>query len=383
MDKSEKSGYYPYQMFKKAVMEGWITSEHTLNDEQFQPASLDLRIGERGWRIRSSFLPEGVTVERKLQQNQLKMYDVDLRDGAVLERGSIYLIPLLEEMDLPDYLKGETNPKSSTGRLDIFTRIVTDNSHRFDEVMAGYQGKMYLEVVTRSFTVKVKAGLSLNQLRLYRGDVLESTLGDDDLKEIHKKTPIIYDFSGVKIKDDRVIFNKGLFVSVSISHLRDRKLIGFKAKKNSNILDLSKENEYKVEDFWERVYQEPGGFAILEPEEFYILVSNERIAIPHDYVAEMVAYEPNSGELRTHYAGFFDPGFGYGKDGEVQGTKAILEVRPRDVPFLIEDGQTFCKLIFKRTIERPTIYYGESKNSHYQGQGLTLSKHFKPFEKEI
>ena len=375
MNKGKTTGYYPYQLLNGMVRASYIRSDRTFKDSQYQPASIDLRLGEHGWRIRSSFLPDDDTVDRKL--DALKMYPIDIRDGHILEKGSIYLIPLLEELDLPEDIRGETNPKSTTGRLDVFTRVVTDRSHRFDEIQPGYKGKMYLQIISRSFAVRVQTGLCLNQLRLRKGNLADCSVSDDEITNIHRETPLVYDDSGKPIGDDRLLVDNGLFISVAVPSYEDGQPVGYKAKKNSNILDLSRTYFYKTEDFWEPAIPDSRGFLILEPEEFYILVSKQKIRIPPEFVAEMVAYEPNSGELRTHYAGFFDPGFGFGKAGEVKGTKAILEVRPRDVPFMINDGQTFCKLLLKRMVYATDLVYGQDGRSHYQFQGLALSKHFK------
>jgi len=260
----------------------------------------------------------------------LTMYDIPLVPAAVLERGHVYLIPLLEVLALPPYLRGKTNPKSSTGRLDIFTRVITDAHARFDDIRPGYHGALYLEVFSRSFTIKVHQGLSLNQLRLFFGD---APLDDVALRRLHHVEPLLYDDDDRPIPLDAVHMDGGLFLGVATAGHAES-VVGYKAKKNSDVIDLSKIDFYDPSAFWEPVRCSPSRPLILEPEEFYILTSKEKVSIPPAYAAELVAYDAGSGELRTHYAGFFDPGFGYGR-GARRGTKAVLEVRPHDVPFLL------------------------------------------------
>ncbi len=370
-----KSGYLAVQSIELACHQGFIHSETTLKPWQFQPVSLDLRLGREAYRIQSSFLPENETVMAKLKDIQL--YKIDLRDGGILEKGAIYLIPLLEELDLPASIYGRTNPKSSTGRLDMFTRVIVDYGHRFDEVPAGYRGKMYLEVIPRSFPVRVTEGLSLNQLRMVHGD---PQLSDKNLKANYRKFPILFKASGPAIPVEDVKINNGLFISVDLSGKTKNSIIAYKAKTNSSVIDLSKTKFYDPDEFWEPVKKQKKNRLILEPESFYIMMSKEKICIWPHLLAEMVAYEPNSGELRTHYAGFFDPGFGWQgrKTLKGQGTRAVMEVRPHDVPFMVEDGQTFCRLKFEKVIETPEKVYGKKINSNYHSQALTLSKYFKP-----
>ncbi|UCD11829.1 MAG: 2'-deoxycytidine 5'-triphosphate deaminase [Nitrospinaceae bacterium] len=369
-----KSGYLAVQSIELACHQGVIHSDVTLKPWQFQPVSLDLRLGRKAYRIQSSFLPEKETVETKLKE--VVLYDFDLRDGGILEKGAVYLIPLLEELDLPASIFGRTNPKSSTGRLDMFTRVIVDHGHRFDEIPAGYRGKMYLEIIPRSFPVRVSEGLSLNQLRLVQGD---PGLTDRDLTRDYRKTPILFDSGGRPLSADRVKIDGGLYISVDLAGAAKNSIIAYKAKTNSSVIDLSKTRHYEPLDFWEPIRQQARDRLILEPESFYIMMSKEKICIWPHLLAEMVAYEPNSGELRTHYAGFFDPGFGWhgGRALKGQGTRAVMEVRPHDVPFMVEDGQTFCRLKFEKVIERPARVYGEKIQSHYHDQGLTLSKYFK------
>jgi len=368
-----KSGYLADKSIELACHQGIIHAERTLLDSQFQPVSLDLRLGEVGYRIQCSFLPENENVETKMKD--LTLYEVDLRDGGILEKGAIYLIPLLEELNLPKNIFGRTNPKSSTGRLDMFTRVIIDKGHRFDEIRPGYQGKLYLEVISRSFPVRVKTGLTLNQLRLAQG---EPGIPDKKLKSIYNKTPILYDANG-PVPLAEVKIDGGLFISVDLAGKGKDPIIAYKAKTNSSVLDLAKVGHYDPADFWEPIRRVKRDRLILEPESFYIMMSKEKICIWPNLVSEMVAYEPNSGELRTHYAGFFDPGFGWhGKTSKSnQGTRAVMEVRPHDVPFMVEDGQTFCRLKFEDIIEPSTRLYGKNLSSHYHTQELALSKYFK------
>ena len=371
-----KSGYLTNQSIELACHEGIIHSRVTLLASQFQPVSLDLRLGSHAYRIQSSFLPENDTVEIKL--NEVKLYEIDLRDGGILEKGAIYLIPLLEELDFPKNFQGRTNPKSSTGRLDMFTRVIVDHGHRFDEVPSGYKGKMYLEVIPRSFPVRVKEGLRLNQLRVFQGD---PHLSDIELKNHYKKNPILFSDAGRSVGVDKVKIDNGLFISLDLAGTRRDRVVAYKAKTNSSVIDMSLNRHYHPMDFWEPITltQIRNKRLILEPESFYIMMSKEKICIWPHLLAEMVAYEPNSGELRTHYAGFFDPGFGWhgGKTLKNQGTHAVMEVRPHDVPFMVEDGQTFCRLKFESVIEKPTKVYGKKLKSNYHSQGLALSKYFK------
>ncbi len=385
----DRQGILPYQRLKQLIATGVIRAEVPIDPRQVQPASLDLRLGTKAYRLLSSFLPEQSEIRSRLgpstgsqdvldfYQSDLVMYEMDLRGGAILERGHVYLVPLLESLRLPRTLRARANPKSTTGRLDVFTRVITDLNAGFDEVRAGYAGPLYLEVVPRSFTIKVQTGMSLNQIRLIRGS---PTVADADLRAVHRRTPLLYhNQPGSKPVAAAVLrTDRGLFLRIDLQGA-DRAadpIVGYRAKKNSHVIDLAKIGYYAALDFWEPIRRHRNGSLLLEPEEFYILASKERIRVPPGFAAEMVAYEAACGELRTHYAGFFDPGFGYGQ-GELKGTQVVLEVRPHDVPFLIYDGQTFFKVVYDRMVEPPTQVYGASLGSSYQRQGLTLSKHFK------
>ena len=382
MIRGASHGILPYQQITQLVTGGAIQSDVPIEDRQIQPASLDLRLGRKAYRLISSFLPELSEITSRLNvldfyQSDLVMYEMDLTEGAILEKGHVYLVPLLERLSLPKTLRARANPKSTTGRLDVFTRVVTDLNAGFDEIRAGYRGPLYLEVVPRSFAIKVKTGDSLNQIRFIRG---EAAVSDSALQTLHKQEPLLYHNLPTKkalgTRDLRT--DRGVFLRIDLKG-DDRSgppIIGYRAKKNSHVIDLSKIGHYAAMDFWEPLYRHRQDSLLLEPEEFYILASKERIRVPPGYAAEMVAFEAACGELRTHYAGFFDPGFGYGT-GEMHGTQVVLEVRPHDVPFLIHDGQTFFKVVYDRMLARPSQLYGSSLGSSYQRQGLTLSKHFK------
>lgn len=370
----QATGVLPFQWLTFAAHEGWIRSpQQPLEKRQFQPASLDLRLGSTAYRIRSSFLSGYESVRTKL--DSLTMYDMPLSPSAVLERGHVYLIPLIEELALPAHIRAKANPKSSTGRLDIFTRVITDTNQRFDDIRPGYCGNLYLEVFSRSFTIKVHQGLCLNQLRLFAGD---STLNDDQLRHLYQIEPLLYNEDSSPLDLTTTHLDGGLFMGIDTIGSQNQ-IVGYKAKKNSDIIDLSQIAVYDPHSFWEPIYHSTNRPLILEPEDFYILASKEKVCIPPDYAAELVPYDPGSGELRTHYAGFFDPGFGY-QSNAPHGTKAVLEVRPHDVPFLVEDGQLFCKLCLEKMIETPHVTYGADLNSHYQSQALTLSKQFIPWQ---
>ncbi len=330
---------------------------------------MDLRLGPTAYRLRCSFLPGSSSVLEKLKD--YAMGEIDLRDGAVLERNQPYLIPLIEELALPVAVRAKANPKSSTGRLDVFTRVITDCSYRFDEVETGYQGGLFLEIVPRSFAIKVNTGLSLNQLRLISGN---ARCSDEDMKALHGREPVVYAFDGYCEAD--LVLGDGVFMSVDLRRLSPNRVVGYRAKKNSRLIDLSKIRHYDPAEFWEPVYAESKDRIVLDPEEFYLLLSRERIRVPAGLAADMVAYDPTSGELRTHYAGFFDPGFGVHEPGAPQGTVAALEVRAHDVPFMIEDGQRVSKLAFERMSAIPEILYGASIGSSYSTQDTMLGKHF-------
>jgi dCTP deaminase len=364
-------GVFPSQALEQAIELGWVASgDYRIRPESVQPASIDLRLGDVAWALRCSFLPDvDSTVEEKMEG--LAFQRIDLRDGAVLERDRPYLVPLREELALPEDVRARANPKSSTGRLDVFTRVITDRHHRFDDVPAGYHGRLYLEVVPRSFAIQVQAGLSLNQLRLARGDV---RLDDAAIRDLQGSETLVY-MDGEPIPQEEVAVADGLFLSLDLSGPSDR-TVGYRAKKNSLPVDLSKVRSYRWSDYWDPVYPEAGGKIVLEPEIFYLLLSAEGVSIPPRIAAEMMAYDPTAGELRTHYAGFFDPGFGYDPSGERPGSRAALEVRARDVSFMVEHRQPVCKLGLEWMEAPAERLYGAGLGSNYQGQVTMLSKHF-------
>jgi dCTP deaminase len=368
------TGVWSYQQLRSAMARNWITTTtpYRIPHETVQPASIDLRLGESAWPLRCSFLPDaGSTVEAKVQDLRWEG-EIDLRRGATLERDRPYLVPLIEELRLPDGVRAKANPKSSTGRLDVFTRVLTDRNHRFDEISPGYRGKLYLEVVPRSFAITVKTGLALNQLRLISGD---ARMTDEQLELLHEEYPLLY--SGAhSLRAYELPLNDGLFLSLDLEGGPGSRIVGYRAKKNSLPIDLSKVRAYAWQDYWDPVYPESGQRIVLEPEVFYLLLSSEGVCIPPQTAAEMLAYDPTAGELRTHYAGFFDPGFGFSPSGQQHGSRAALEVRARDVSFMVEHRQPVCKLAFENMSMPPEMLYGEDLGSNYQGQISMLSKHF-------
>jgi dCTP deaminase len=365
------AGVLPSQELSRAIEAEWVSSgDYRIRPEAIQPASIDLRLGDFAWALRCSFLPDvDSTVEEKI--DGLAFQRIDLRDGAVLERDRPYLVPLIEELALPDDVRAKANPKSSTGRLDVFTRVITDRHHRFDEIRPGYRGRLYLEIVPRSFAIQVKTGLSLNQVRLARGDV---RLGDEDIRRLQAEFPLLY-LDSHALRESELALADGLFLSVDLSGPGDR-VVGYRAKKNSLPVDLARVHAYRWTDYWDPVFPEPGGRVVLEPEIFYLLLSAEGVCIPPQIAAEMMAYDPTAGELRTHYAGFFDPGFGYDPVGDRHGSRAALEVRARDVSFMVEHRQPVCKLGLERMAAPAERLYGQELGSNYQGQVTMLSKHF-------
>jgi dCTP deaminase len=371
-------GVLPNQYLEQAIAEGVIDAgEFKIPSGNIQPASVDLRLGEVAYRIRCSFLPASQTVDRRMKDfiiDELNLHG----EGVVLETNRPYLIPLRERLVLPPNIRGKANPKSSTGRADVFTRVITDGSNRFDEIAAGYEGGLYLEVVPLSFPVRVREGLSLNQLRLSVG---RTELGDDELREFHASQPILFS-DGRPVTDDRLGLSGGLFLGLNLRGDKAGR-VGYRARGSAPLLDMTKVGVAEPDAYWERVVKEDGDRIVLDPKSFYLLMSNESVTVPPQLAAEMTAYDPTSGELRTHYAGFFDPGFGYDPTGALTGSTAALEVRAHDVPFMIEHGQQVCKLTFERMLEEPTSLYGQGIGSNYQGQTETLGKHFRLPRKDV
>jgi len=355
-----------------AIRAGYIDAgRFKIPDGNVQPASLDLRLGERALRIRCSFLPGNDSVERKLKDYILD--EIDLRgDGAMLEARCPYLIELKERLDLPVGLRGKANPKSSTGRIDVFTRVITDHSDRFDEIAPGYHGPLYLEVVPLSFAIRVREDLTLNQLRLSMG---RPWLSDDEVCRVHLAQPILFK-GGAPVPVDDLVLSHGLFLGLDL-HGDERGQVGHSTRDSAPLLDLTIGGEVDPAPFWDPVFREDGDRLVLSPKRFYLLMSHEAVSIPPNLAAEMTAYDPTSGELRTHYAGFFDPGFGFDLTGGFRGSRAALEVRAHDVPFMVENGQAVCKLTFERMLEEPIALYGTGIGSSYQQQEETLSRYFR------
>ena len=336
MSELENSGILPCQAIEALIAGGAISADQPFAEGQIQPASLDLRLGERCWRVRASFLPgPGRKVSDRLPD--VAMHQLDLTRGAVLERGCVYIAELSERMRMPALMRARANPKSSTGRVDVFVRLLTDHGASFDDVAAGYDGPLYLEIAPQTFSVLVRTGTRLSQLRLKVGDPPQLATLDVEV-----------DLTG--------------------------ELAGFRARRHAGIIDLDLEDGHDPRDFWEAI--EPRrGEVLLDPGEFYILASKQAVDIPVLQAAEMIPIDPAVGEFRVHYAGFFDPGFGAAETGSA-GSRGVLEVRSHETPFLLEDGQTVARLVYEPMTERPTRLYGEG-GSHYQRQGLKLSKHFR------
>jgi len=364
------TGILPDRDIAKLIEGGRISAEGGVDPSQIQPASLDLRLGAVAWRVRASFLPgKSSTVQAKI--DRLKMHQIDLTKPTVLEKGCVYIAELMEELKLPADIAGAANPKSSTGRLDIFTRLITDAGVEFEGVVAGYKGKLYVEIMPHTFSVLAQQGTRLNQIRFMRGNPPPS---DAKLTELDQTLQLVYsDTDGPQ----PAMIKNGLWVSVDLEGDSSNGIIGYRAKHHAPLIDLSKINYYDPLDFWEPIQRSADRSLVLNPDDFYILVSREKVRIPNSFAASMVPYDPSVGEFRIHYAGFFDPGFGYGANN-LKGARAVLEVRSHDVPFMIEHGQDVGRLIYERLLGEPESIYGVTIGSNYQSQGLKLSKQFKP-----
>jgi dCTP deaminase len=323
-------------------------------------------LGGTAYRVRASFLPgKSATVRQRL--DELAMHEMDITNGGVLERGCVYIIQLLEFLSLKHRMSAMGNPKSSTGRLDIFTRIITDNGTEFDRIREQYKGPLYAEVSPRTFSVLVRKGTRLNQIRIRRGNPPST---DEGMRKLQKELQIVESISEEEIRN-------GVPVSVDVRGDHSGRIIGYKAKNHTGLIDIDKIRHYDVLDFWEPVYAPKTGGLILDPEDFYILASLQAVKVPPSHAAEMIAYDTLVGEFRVHYAGFFDPGFGH-PDAGGEGSRAVLEVRSFEVPFVIEHGQIVGRLSYERLTAPPTRLYGMNVSSSYQRQGIALSKHFKP-----
>lgn len=355
------TGVLPSQRITALIASGALSASPPVTDAQIQPASLDLRLGTVAYRVRASFLAgAGRTVADRIAA--FEMHRVDLTGGAVLEKGCVYVVPLMEHLALPEDIQAVANAKSSTGRLDLLTRTITDGGVEFDRIPAGYHGPLFAEICPRSFSVLVRPGMRLNQIRFRSG---QATLSDSDLTALHAVTPLV---SGDPLISD------GLGFSVDLSPATGT-LVGYRAKPHTGLIDLDKIGHYPPADFWEQVHSDTGQI-ILDPGAFYILVSREAVTIPPDYAAEMAPYLAMVGEFRVHYAGFFDPGFGYAPAGGA-GSRGVLEVRCHEAPFVLEHKQVVGRLVYETMAARPDMLYGTGIASNYQGQGLKLSKHFK------
>jgi dCTP deaminase len=355
------TGVLPSQALRGLIADGAISADPPIIDAQVQPASLDLRLGTVAYRVRASFLAgQGRSVAERLAE--FEMHRVDLSQGAVLEKGCVYVIPLMEQLRLPAGLTAVANAKSSTGRLDLLTRTITDGGTEFDRIPEGYDGPLYAEVCPRSFSVLVRPGMRLNQVRFRRG---QAVLDDAALAALHAADPLV---------DSSAVISEGLGFSVDLSP-GPGDLVGYRAKPHTGVIDLDRIGHYPAAEFWEEIRTRENRI-ILDPGAFYILVSREAVTIPPDFAAEMAPYLAMVGEFRVHYAGFFDPGFGHAAAGG-KGSRGVLEVRCHEAPFVLEHGQVVGRLVYERMSERPETLYGQAIKSNYQGQGLKLAKQFR------
>ena len=360
-DPAPENGVLPDRTIRALVADGRIAAPVPVDPAQVQPASLDLRLGTEAWRLRASFLAgRGRRVADRLAE--FEMHRMDLSGGAVLEKGCVYVVPLMERLSLPAGVQAVANAKSSTGRLDLLTRVITDEGVEFDRVAPGYAGPLYAEICPRSFSVLVRPGMRLNQIRFRRG---HAVLSDAELAALHARAGLV---SG------EAVISEGLAFSVDLRPEAGN-LLGYRAKPHSGVIDLDRIGHYDPADFWEPLAA-AGGPLILDPGAFYILVSREAVHIPPEYAAEMAPYLAMVGEFRVHYAGFFDPGFGHAAAGGA-GARGVLEVRCHEAPFALEHGQIVGRLVYERMLAVPETLYGAGIASNYQGQGLKLSKHFR------
>jgi dCTP deaminase len=366
-------GIYTHVEIDELLANRAVTAALPIAPDQVQPTSLDLRAGPRAFRIRAGFLPTRHSVKERLAD--LALFEIDLEGGAVFEPGHIYLVPLEEELALPPGVCARANPKSSIGRVDLFTRVICDRAARFDDIPDGYRGKLYVEVVPSSFPVRLRRGSRLNQLRFFAED---SMLSDAEHRAAHAAEPLVLDRDGRVFDPGDLNVDGGLNLGLSLVPESSDGIIGYRAKRFTGVVDLDRPRAHDAAEFFEPILARADGRLVLEPEEFYIFASREKIRVPPQYAAEMLAYDVGIGELRTNYAGFFDAGFGYGEAGEILGTPGVLEVRAHDVPFVVEDGQVFFRLVYHRTTQRCGRVYGASgSTSNYARQGLTLAKYFR------
>jgi dCTP deaminase len=360
----DAKGILPDRMIAAMADAGAILPAYPFVESQIQPASLDLRLGDIAFRVRASFLPgPGATVAERIED--LKLHEISLADDAVLETNCVYIVPLIESLALPPSVAAAANPKSSTGRLDVFTRVITDGTRRFDMIDAGYHGPLYAEISPKTFPVLLREGSRLSQIRFRQG---EAALDGAALAALHAAERLV--------DSDDADLSNGLALSVDLSGRGSNGFVGYRAKRHTGVVDIDRRAGYALEEFWEPIKAREDESLILDPGEFYILASKEAVQVPPDFAAEMVPFDPLVGEFRVHYAGFFDPGFGYAGAGG-RGSRAVLEVRSREVPFILEHGQIVGRLVYEKMISRPDALYGQKIGSNYQAQGLKLSKHFR------
>lgn len=361
---SRQTGILPDSRIRELLEAGQLSSATSLDGDQIQPASLDLRLGERAYRVRASFLPgPGSTVATKIER--FSLHEFSLEEGAVLETGCVYIVPLQETLNLPAEVEASANPKSSTGRLDIFTRVITDNGQAFDRIAAGYKGPLYLEISPSTFPVLVRSGSRLSQIRFRSGSTV---LSNADLLQLHRDEMLV-------ASTEPDIHNSGIGLSIDLTG-DENGLVGYRGKRHTGVIDVDVKAAQPVLDFWEPITNRGSKDLVLDPDEFYILVSREAVHVPPAYAAEMVPFDPLVGEFRVHYAGFFDPGFGHAEAGG-SGARAVLEVRSHEVPFILEHGQIVGRLVYEHMLALPDALYGSGLGSNYQAQGLKLSKHFR------
>jgi dCTP deaminase len=374
----DRKGILPDHMIAALAKQGAILPAYDFVPDQIQPASLDLRLGEVAYRVRASFLPgPRTTVAQRI--DELKLHEIALGDGAVLETGCVYIAPLIESLALPDDISAAANPKSSTGRLDVFTRVIADETRGFDRIRAGYHGPLYAEISPKTFPVLVREGARLSQIRFRHGNAV---VEGEALHALHARERLV--------DDEAADVSEGIAVGVDLAGAGPLQplpslagegrgggaIVGYRAKRHTGLIDVERRGGYDIAEFWEPIRARADQSLILDPDEFYILASKEAVQVPPDYAAEMVPFDPLVGEFRVHYAGFFDPGFGYAGAGG-RGARAVLEVRSREVPFILEHGQIVGRLVFEKMLERPRTLYGQGIGSNYQAQGLKLSKHFR------
>jgi len=358
-----RAGILPAQGIRGLIESGRVGIAEPLIEGQLQPASLDLRLSGSVYRVRASFLPAPKEkVATKLEQ--LTLHKIELGEGAVLETGCVYVAPLLESLSLPATISAATNPKSSTGRLDVFTRVIADGVGAFDQIPAGYSGPLYAEICPQTFPIVVRKGSRLSQIRFRSGSVEDS---DAALSDLHAREKLV--------SSEHPDIARGIALSVDLTGDASG-LVGYRAKRHTGVVDVDKPGSCAVLEYWEPITVKGPKRLILDPDQFYILASKEAVHVPPTHAAEMVPFNPLVGEFRVHYAGFFDPGFGHAAAGGT-GSRAVLEVRSHKVPFILEDGQTIGRLVYERLTEVPEMLYGRDLGSNYQAQGLKLSKHFK------